>query len=108
MGSIIRNPNPYPWDDWNPSRRPNRAYYVAVRQENSEVVCLIESDVLTGENIYLLSEKLGNRFFELIKQYPLPDYDILMISVPGIEELRAMLNPVDDFAGVQIEKVTAA
>jgi hypothetical protein len=105
MASILRNPNPYEWGNWNPGRRPTRAYIVVFRISNSEVVHLIESDVAPKKNSDAFYKKIEEKVGEIYAQYRSSEYDVLHASLPGIEELRAMLDPDDDFASITVEKI---
>lgn len=104
MGSILRIPNPYPWQ--GSTYGDKRLYLMVMRMENSEAVCLVESPVVTDDNINVLSQVFKKKWHELSEKYSHPEYDLISITVSGIEELKGMFAPKDDFKGVEIERIS--
>lgn len=79
-----------------------RDYIVIVRLSDKTVVRVIESAIVTLENVRELAKKMSERLAEF-PEYRLPEYDILTVRCEDRKRLRKELSTLHGFQEAEVE-----
>lgn len=89
-------------------KRENRDFILVVRMSDRRAVRVIQSDVVTRENVRELAKKMVEKLDEIILKYHyrLPEYDFMDARCESLRELSLQLPTVCGFEEIEIETVS--